>query len=284
MPKLSSTKTVLKGEFYNVVVPNETFRGMTYSDLMQDYYNWIYSSNPDVRQDMDIFFLRGNAFGDPYVVPKENTSRFSTYEILTDPRYVYDRTGLRAITISTNTVLFINVFDSIFFVGDTFEDNELKTPYECRLAARKEFKLTSAIWARIEGLGKFKGPIVEDLRLFYVESSPITVSVSDKNKLTREPDYKLTGGTYTGVAAGVFLLIGGKGLSSETTPKTRGKVDIQNASDRKLGLPVGKYRVDFGGTQSVDYFTRAVYDINVNDIDAWEVPDKSKELEKFPYP
>ena len=94
-------------------------------------------------------------------------------------------------------------------------------------------------------------------------------------------------GTYTGIAAGVFLLIGGKGLSSEvtpeTTPETLGR-DLQNANDRKLGLPVGRYRVDFGGTQSVDYFTRAVYDINVNNIDAWDVPDKSKELEEFPYP
>ena len=85
MPKLGSILSVVKGDFYTVVVPNETFRGMMYSDLMQDYYNWIYSSNPDVRQDKDIFFLRGNAFGDPYVVPKENTSPLSTYEILTDP-------------------------------------------------------------------------------------------------------------------------------------------------------------------------------------------------------
>ena len=88
VPKLGSILSVVKGDFYTVVVPNETFRGMTYSDLMQDYYNWIYSSNPDVRQDKDIFFLRGNAFGDPYVVPKENTSPLSTYEILTDPRCI----------------------------------------------------------------------------------------------------------------------------------------------------------------------------------------------------
>ena len=258
---------VIDKRFYKVVNPDQTYRGLTYSDLMQDYYNWIYSHDPDQLQlNNSILFLRGNMIGDPYEYPKEGIVQ-TTLDILKDPRYVYDRTGLRGITITTNTALFIDVFDTLFVRGDSFQGNELETNYECRTAARREFELLSSIWATIQKLN-VKGltltvngdqdPLVPSLQDFYVESSSFDLYVSDGNKVNREPEYYLEGGEYTGVAVGVFLLI--------------------------IGMDEGNYRIDFGGTQSVDYFTRSVYDINVVQAEEFKVKDVSKEISNYSFP
>jgi hypothetical protein len=257
-PKLSQGQ-IFQGNSYGVIKPDQTYIGMTYSDYVQDYFNWLYSRYPDQQENSDLIFLRGNAIGDPYDDPKEDLLR-STLNILQDPRFVYDRTNLRRMTMTSNTSLFIDIFDTLFVVGDVWQGKELRTTYECRTAGREEFRLLSSAWATIADLntGGAPGPLVTTLGDFYVESSPFEISVSPENKINRDPDYRLSGGQYSGVAVGLFLLI----------------VDIQP----------GKYRIDFGGTQSLDYFTRSVIDVEVTKGVASSIPDSSLEIVRYPYP
>ena len=52
-----------------------------------------------------------------------------------DPMFINNRTGLRGITISTNTQLFFPVSNIHFVVTDRHEVTELNTSYDCRVVA-----------------------------------------------------------------------------------------------------------------------------------------------------
>jgi hypothetical protein len=247
------------------VRPDQTFRGMTYSDLMADWWNWVYSSDPDHLVDNDIAYLRGNLIGDPYY-PEAYALRAGTPELVNDVRTVYDRTGFKGINITTNTALFFSVYDTNFVVSDQYEGKELMNSFECRIAARREFNTLSALWATFrvmkDGIWTPPKPIITDeegLKSFYAESSPFKLVASGGNRINREPAYYLQGPKeYEGVALGVFLLL--------------------------TNFKEGKYRLDIGGISGVDYFTRAVYDINVTDAPSLGNKDISEEMAKRPYP
>ena len=125
---------------------------MTYSDLMQDYYNWIYSHNPNQLQlNNSILFLEREYNWKSFEYPKEGIVQ-TTLDILKNPRYLYDRTALRGIAITTNTALFIDVFDTLFVRGDSFQGKELETNSECGIAGLRKIEVLSWIWATIKSL------------------------------------------------------------------------------------------------------------------------------------
>lgn len=234
-------KNIEDKKFYQAIKPDQTYKGLTYADLIADWMNWVYSDDPDERNDNSFTYLRGNNIGDPYNSESSALSA-STFDVVDDIKNIYDRTGFRGITITSNSAIFFPVFDTNFVLNDTYLGKVLQTPYDLRIGTRNEYNQVSAMWATIQvsnGEDWVEGnPIVEDLSEYYAESYPFQLFASAGNKLNREPKYYLQGPhDYLGVSVGTYLLL------SNFKP--------------------GKYRLDFGGISRVPYFTRAVYDITV---------------------
>jgi len=226
---------------YDVMGPSENYLGLSYSDLMQDWYDWLYSDDPDSRNDPQLFYLRGNVMGEKYDAAAYSL-RSSTTAVVEDLRTVQDRTELKGITITIDTALFFSVYDTLLVVDDVYKGKRLETTNDLRVSGREDFNHVSAIWATIRkkgGTGWARPTaIVPVLMDFYSESAPFILAASAGNEIKREPKWYLAGPKqYTGVALGVFLLIKFK--------KT------------------GTYRIDFGGISPGDYFTRSIYDVTV---------------------
>jgi hypothetical protein len=249
---------LIEGDDFNIFLPDQTYQGLTYAELIADWMNWLYSSDPDERNDPHLTFLRGNMIGEPYS-PESLSVAASSLEAVSDIRLILDRTGFRGITINTDTTIFFSVYDTNFVISDQYEGKVLQTPYELRVAARKEYNMVSVIWATYK---KWNGrdwgvahPMVDDLSNCYAESSLFRLFVSQGNKANREPAYYLQGSQdYLGLSVGTFLLIS--------------------------NLKPGKYRFDFGGISSVEYFTRAVYDITVVNGVEPRIKDISADISK----
>jgi hypothetical protein len=248
------------GPHFSVFMPDQTFRGLTYADLIADWMNWIYSEDPDDRIDYYFTYLRGNNIGDPYDL-ESSALASSTLEGVSDIKNVLDRTGYRGITITSNTALFFSVFDTNFVLNDQYGGMVLGTPYDLRVATRKEYNQVSVMWAFYQ-VWNGKGwndaqPIVNSLDDYYAESYPFRLFASEGNRLNREPKYYLQGPReYLGVSVGTYLLM------SNFKP--------------------GKYRLDFGGISKVEYFTRAIYDITVTEALEPELKDISSDFAKKP--
>lgn len=226
---------------YVVMAPEENYLGLSYSDLMQDWYDWLYSDDPDSRNDPQLFYLRGNVMGEKYDTSSISL-RSSTKAVVEDIRTIQDRTELKGITISTDTALFFSVYDTLLVLDDVYQGKRLETTNDLRVNGREDFNKVSAIWATIrtpvQNGWSQPAAIVPRLENYYSESAPFTLNVSVNNQIKREPKWSLAGPKpYTGVALGIFLLI-------------------------RFVNP-GKYRIDFGGISPEDYFTRSIYDVTV---------------------
>jgi hypothetical protein len=240
-PKGVSPQSRIVTNNYSVMAPDENYLGLNYSNLMQDWYDWLYSDDPDSRNDPYIGYLRGNVMGEKYDVASYSLRR-STTAVVEDLRTIQDRTELKGITITRDTALFFSVYDTLLVQEDTFKGRRLENTNDLRVSAREDFNEVKAAWAtiRIQSGSAWSqpSPIVPDLNQFYAESLPFTLTVSADNNIKREPKWYLAGPKqYVSVALGVFLLMTFK-------------------------IP-GKYRIDFGGISPEDYFTRSIYDVTV---------------------
>jgi len=252
--------SVEKTSHFDIVRPDETYKGMSYSDLIKYWWNWIFSANPDYRQDYGIVFLRGN-IGASY----KSTHETGKLAMMSDPAFVYNRTGLMGITISTDSSLFFPIYDSQFVVGDHFDGTQVGSTLECRSAAKMDFQLLTAAWANYHiiepsAAKSSKTRIVNDLGKYYAESSPFGLVVSDRNKMKDLYDGDpLQPGQYEGVAVGIYLLV------------TNFKQE-------------GTYRFDFGGISRISYTTRAVYDIKiVKSAGEFKIVDVSEAMFAVPF-
>ncbi len=251
---------------YKVMGVNETYLGMTYSDLIQDWHNWVFSHQPDDQVDTDLTYLRGDMLGDP-IYPQELGLDPSDFSVVEDVRTVYDRRGLKGLTITNKTAIFHPVYGSFFAVGDKYRGKTLITTNECRISAREEFKFVSKVWAVYRDLNtttKESKPVIgwkpANLFDFYAECTAFDLTASAGNRVNREAGFYLQGPkTYEGVAVGIFLLL----------------------FDFRAGA---HFQLDFGGCSGFEYNTRAVYDIKV--VNATDQSDKdiSKEVVDLPYP
>ena len=115
---------------YDVLRPNDNFRGRTYGDWASEWWKWIVSEDPDDYSPKDpMFFLR---------------SKYD-YESVKGDRYQknkhYDRTGKKGIEILESTAIFFQVIEAEFNEGDPYpEDGSkmIKTEEEMRYLARRD--------------------------------------------------------------------------------------------------------------------------------------------------
>ena len=170
-------------------------------------------------------------------------SAFDNFDIINDC------TGLKCLTISSNSSLFLGVYVSNFVVGDRFKGKELVDIFDCLESARQNFQENSALFANYSVLDESQESTIKKHEIcpdkyineFYLESTGFDLSVSEDSKFKDklEEGYNLAPDKYRGVGVGIYLLV----------------TDIKP----------GKYRFDFGGSNYSGYITRAIYDITVED-------------------
>jgi hypothetical protein len=214
----------------SVVKPFKNFKGMSYSEWVMAWCNWLFSEDPDTYDGGDIIFLRGNLDYKP-VNDSGEGPRF------VDPKGIYDRTGLNGQTIFEGTSLLVPVIVAMLVPGELYEGTRLRTPEQLRYSANIEIHKSGPMWATIMKKGDRRAyKIVNNLRDYYVVTPLFRLIVPENSLLMGKSDVPYEPGSYDMIAAGFFLLI------TSLLPST--------------------YRINFGG-KSGAYHTDSVYDITI---------------------
>ncbi|HKG87053.1 MAG TPA: hypothetical protein VKA95_01915 [Nitrososphaeraceae archaeon] len=174
---------------FEVVSPDESWRGKTYGEWLAECWQKCLSSNPDDTSG-GMLFLRASTAKGPLVM-----------------------TGNNVATISSDTSIFLPVITAEM---DQYDSPDLKTEAAWRAAANKDIDEgdpPSKIVATIDDEA-----IVNDLGGFRVESPVFSLNVPNDSLLKDDLEVKEPVGTYEAVAAGYCLII--KSLPSRKEPYT----------------------------------------------------------------
>ena len=213
-----------------VISPSGNYQGMSYSEWVSIWCNWLFSEDPDTFDGGDIIFLRGN-------LNYQSVDSSGSGPRFIDPRGCYDRTGQNGVTVFERTGVLIPVIVGMFVEGELYEGRRLKTPEQLRYSANIETHKSGPIWATIIEKGSSNArKIVNDLTDYFITTPLFKLVVPENSFLKDKADWPYMPGTYDMVAAGIFLLID--------------------------SLPPSTYRINFGGKTGA-YNTDAVYDIAV---------------------
>lgn len=214
----------------NIVRPSENFRGMSYSEWVMTWCNWLYSEDPDRNSGEDIIFLRGNV----NYLPVNDSGKGPRY---IDPNAIYDRTGEDGLIGFERTAILVPVIVGMVIVGELYEGKILNTPEQLRYSANLEIRKCGPVWATIMKKGEAKAQkIVNNLKKYYIATPLFKLTVPESSLLKDRADIQYPPGIHDMAAAGIFLLIN--------------------------SLPPSTYRINFGGIIGA-YHTDSVYDITI---------------------
>ena len=223
-----------------IVPPTENFRGMSYGDWIAAWHQWLLSDNPSYNGE-DILFLRGNVDYRP-VGGKEDGPRY------VDPKAVYDRTEDKGETIDERTAILVPILTSQYYIGEFYNGRKITSIPYLRYVANRDTD-GGSIYATITKKGDKTMKLVPDLKEYRFESPLYLLSVPKNSKLRTKMDYPPKPGNYQAITIGYAVLI--------------------------KSLPIGTYRIRFGGNNGSAYYTKSVYDIKVLKKRKDNVIDKS---------
>jgi hypothetical protein len=230
----------------DVIPISQNFRGMSYGQWATVWDNWLMSEDPDSNVRKDILFLRGNLDYSPVGVGHKNP-RFMRHNS------ILDRSGKYGESIFSNTAVFIPVLTSRYSLGDIYDGRRITDKVGLRDAVNTDTDESLKIWAVITNLKNQKSsPIVDDLHEFRLESPAYKLTIATKGKLRNKTEFFTKPGIYDSIVAGFFLLI--------------------------RRLPVGRYRLRFGGEGRGKYHTDSMYDLSVRGVRKGIVSDTSTRL------
>jgi hypothetical protein len=224
----------------DIVHPTENFRGMSYGDWIAAWHQWLLSDNPSYNGE-NILFLRGNVDYSRLVV--EDGSRYL------DPK-AYDRTQDKGETIDESTAI-VPILTSHFYIGDFYNGRKIISIPYLRYVTNKDTD-GGSVWATIMKKGYKTTRIVSDLKEYRFESPLYLLSIPRNSKLRKKMDYPPKPGSYHAITVGYFIII--------------------------KSLPIGTYRLKFGGTNGSAYHTNSLYDIFVLKKRKDNVIDKSDHI------
>ena len=218
---------------FDILKPNAIFEGKGYSDLLQEWANWLVSSSPDYQSNESVLFLRGNL------------------------DYNSDEGGLRDTeskgllkidqTIYKNTLVFIPVMTAMYTLNEMYEGKQLLDEASIRYAVRKDTSMSPKVWLRYQTqkdssytpvLPTDVKNLPSDLTKYYVETPKFNLSVKSDSPFRQKFEYPLAADNYEAVAGGYCVAL--KNLDPELT-----------------------YRFHFGGFGRGTYRTDVFYDISV---------------------
>lgn len=229
----------------DVVHPHENFRGMSYGEWASVWSQWLVSEDPTYH-DEDILFLRGNV-NYMSVSGKKDSPQYL------DPNAMYERIGKNGETIFENTAILIPILTSDYSLGDLYNGRKITTIPNLRYVANKDTE-GGSIWARIMKKGEKSQPIVSNLLDYRFESPLYLLSVPKNSKLRRKMDIPPKVGNHNAITVGYFIII--------------------------KSLPLGTYRLVFGGSNANAYHTNALVDIQVIKRRKEKIIDKSNDIKK----
>ena len=224
----------------DIIFPSETFRGMSYGDWIAAWHQWLVSDDPTYNGE-DILFLRGNVNYMP-IGNKEGGPQYL------DPKAVYDRTKDNGEIIYECTAILIPILTSHFYIGDFYNGRKIISIPYLRYVTNKDTD-GGSVWATIMKKGYKATRIVSDLKEYRFESPLYLLSIPRNSKLRKKMDYPPNPGSYHAITVGYFIII--------------------------KSLPIGTYRLKFGGTNGSGYHTNSLYDIKVIKKTKDNVIDKS---------
>jgi hypothetical protein len=234
---------------YDVLPPNENFRGKSYGEWAAEWWKWLLSSkNPDYSQEDPVLFLRG-AFDYEQVGEQRRPKR----------KPHYDRTGDKKVEIFEGTAIFFPVIEAEFNFDDPDPDDggkKIETEARMRFLARRDIDEGDEMGATIQiGTGGPKTKIVDDLKRYRAESPLFKLVVSAESPIKDYLDVLLPkDGAFDAVTDGYWILI--RSLPPSNEP----------------------YRIHFEAKGRHNYSNSATYDIIVKPKPAIRVEDKSDSL------
>jgi hypothetical protein len=193
---------------YDILRPNEKFKGKTYGQWAEEWWKNLLSKDPDgYKKDDDVVFLRGNY---DYVDKGEKR------EPNTKPN-INKRTGKDGLVICEGTGLFFPVVAAEFNEGDSDPDNEkriLRNEDDCYMCAKRDIDegpTPSVDQATING-----DPIVDNLGPYRAKSEYFLLEVPENSSLRTKMEYEMPAGKPMAVTDGYWILI--KSLTASDTP------------------------------------------------------------------
>lgn len=216
----------------DVVPPSENYKGMSYADWATIWSNWMVSEDPDNYELDGILFTRGNVNYGSLGVMGEGSLHIS-------PKSTFYKTGNTRETILSSTAVFIPVLTSQWSVGSFFDGKKIRDQLELRNCLNKDLSESGKMWLYIRSINKQSKNIclVENLFDYRIESQLFKLNIPKNSLLNNNTEYPMKPGNHDTIIGGYFVLI--------------------------RSLPLGTYRITFGGYGRGDYYTNAVYDIIV---------------------
>ncbi|HJT86072.1 MAG TPA: hypothetical protein VJ697_16455 [Nitrososphaeraceae archaeon] len=231
---MSSSGTKSKGEKIvstiegvEIADPKYVFRGLTYGQWVAIRWNDVLSAQPDKYYDpgRGMVFLRGG---------------FDTSYRETDPIkriYAVQTKGSR-IKISQDTALLVPIITTTLVKDDTYQGVVLKDEISLRYSARLDTVNGGDLFARIKKKPDDKVyKLVDDLNDYIIETEFFPLLVDENSPYKDIMDGKFPPGPQYAVSVGVYVIIS--------------------------KLPLGTFRIEFGGKGVGKYFTHSIYDIEV---------------------
>jgi len=141
--------------------------------------------------------------------------------------------------------ILVPIVSTHFFFGDRYEGLVIRDEFYLRKAVREHVDAAGPFWATLEMNNKNVVKLVPSLDSFRIESDVFELQVSEKNPFLQLMDEPNTPGVHTALVGGYFVLL--------------------------HDLPVGTYRIRFGGYGMDKFYTESLYKI---DVRAKKIVDK----------
>jgi hypothetical protein len=234
---------------FNVVPPQNNYRGLSYGIWLALWNNWLLSEDPDKYDGGPMLYLRGNL---DYRTPVRNIS----YPRSINHKGINDRTGREAVAIFEHTAIFIPVITSCYTLGTLVDGRLLKTEKDVRQHVNTDIEQGGDMWATIQKKDDSKpARIVKDLKQYVVETSLFRLVIPKESILNKKqylPEEKP--GNYLAVSCAYCIII--------------------------EGLQAARYVITFGGKGRGDYYSNSVYELTVSRKSSDTVTDISARKRK----
>jgi hypothetical protein len=166
-----------------------------------------------------------------------------------------------SVMIPQGVAILVPIVTTHFFMGDRYNGITISEDVTLRKAVREHVDAAGPFWATLEIDNKKVVKLVPTLDSFRIESPVFELQVSEKNPFLELMDEPNSPGVHKALVGGYFVLL--------------------------HNLPVGTYRIRFGGYGMDKFYTESLYKIDImakkivdNDVSGPEYTPKHLQHEK----
>lgn len=172
---------------YNILPPDQNFRGRSYGEWAGDWWNWVISEDPDTYSLEDpIAFLRANL----------------DYTGIDNERHQTGTNFSNKIEIRHGVAIFFPVIECGWFEKEVYRGKTATRESDMRQIVREDVNSWNSLVATIND-----ETIVDNILDFRIESPLFKLVVPENSKLRKRMETILPVGTWNGVTEGYYILI-----------------------------------------------------------------------------